>query len=1173
MMACRRHPLATTLALAIALGAGAQGRAWAQELPSADAAPPHALTSRIELPGGGAAWATEDPALARPVLGLQGASMVAVEHGRIADPVAFHGYTNYPAFIARLEVAIYAGSDADLVTPLAVLPIPVAGTMEAKWDGALPGGILQPGDTLLYVARAWDKDGNLDETLPGRIQLVTPAERARGLQTSRDRVRKTLGQDLQGDAAQSLEASTAVYGRDTLRRQNIAVNGSRVRITGNGLAPGSVVSLAGRPIPVDQEGKFAAEFLEPVGEHRYPISVRTRDGERLEDTLGVDVSGQYSFMVALADLTVHGDSGSATVAAPATTGSDDDDILSDGRLAFYMRRKFGGRYLLTAQADTGERELDHLMDGFLKATPQDIFRRLDPDQYYPVYGDDSSTWRDVDTQGRLYMRLDWDRNQALWGNFRAGITGNEYAQYDRALYGAALDWRSRAATNLGEPLTHVRAFGSEAQSAPGHNEFLGTGGSLYYLHHADVLPGSESVVLEVRDPTTGRTEARTVLQRGSDYEIDEMQGRILLTRPLAQVVRENVRSLTRDAPLDGYEQRLLVDYEYVPPAFDPDNASFGFNGRQWLGEHVALGGTWIEENRSGEDYALQGADLLLQAGRGTYLKVERSHSESTVAPVFYSDDGGLGFVQRNPATSSDRSGDASAVEARANLRELGWTQRDWSTAAWWRDVTPGFSVSRLDTGEAVHEYGAEILGWLGESLSVYGRYSQAERGQDAYEQAQLTFDWRLDDANRFGAELRRLRQRTGASDVDATLAAVSYRHRASDALELYGTGQFTLDDDHGAYPRNDLLTLGAQYLFGDKSSIGAEASAGSRGHGALVNAEYRLQPDHTAYAAWRYSTDTTREPLFASRDNDNGLTLGQRWRLGSQVNVYNESQWLKDRDAGSSGIAHTFGLDFMPSPGWNLGFTIMDGELDNALGTTHRRAYSVSGGRTDRWTQWASKLEYRRDSGAADREQWVTSNRLSYQVNEDWRVALRANYADTHDKRLPAADATLSETSLGFAWRPHDSTRWAAFGRYTYLYDVASLGQVGGAQYDQRTQVLSLEGVHRFDARWEIAGKLATRRGDYRLGRGSGDWLEATANFASLQLRYRLAGKWDGLAEYRHLGAAEGGASQGWLLGIDRQVGDHLRIGAGYNFTGFSDDLSDLRQDDHGWFLNLAGYY
>src|SRR5690606_30003244 len=139
----------------------------------------------------------------------------------------------------------------------------------------------------------------------------------------------------------------------------------------------------------------------------------------------------------------------------------------------------------TAHADTQEQRTGDLFTGFLRAEPQDIFRRLDPDAYYPVYGDDSTTTRDVDTQGKLYVRVDWDQNQALWGNFQTGITGTEYAQYVRSLYGAAVKWRSREATALGEARSQVRVFGSEAQTGQGHSEFLGTGGSLYYLKHTD----------------------------------------------------------------------------------------------------------------------------------------------------------------------------------------------------------------------------------------------------------------------------------------------------------------------------------------------------------------------------------------------------------------------------------------------------------------------------------------------------------------------------------------------------------------------------------------------------------------------------------------------------------------------------------------------------------------
>ena len=1147
-----------------------------QEAQAASASPGRAQIAgrfAVNLPGGGMIWATEDPALGAPQLGIQAAGTLPFEDGRITKPVRFHGYSNYASFFERLEVTVYRGSDTDRVTPLATIAMPVANVGHADWDGQLPANLkLQVGDDLLYVARAYGVDGTFDETAPQHIQLVTPTDYERGTQVLRTQVQRTLGQDVDADAAQALAIAGATYGHNGLARQNIAIRGSRVRLHGRDIPPGMQLSINGQAFPVDLERKFVAEFLEPVGEHRYIVKIDSAQAGSVEKSLDVEVTGRYMFMVGLADITLSQNSTGGSIEPLAGDERYGDGFLSEGRLGFYLKGKVKGKYLITAQADTENRELGHLFDGFLDDTPQDIFRRLDPDQYYPVYGDDSTTYRDIDTQGKLYVRVDWDQSQALWGNYLTGINGTEYAQYNRALYGAALSWRSRASTNLGEPRSLLKVFGSQAQTAPGHNEFLGTGGSLYYLRHTDVLPGSDQVVLEVRDRTTGRTETRVTLQRGVDYEIDELQGRLILTRPLSQVTRENVRTLTRDTPLDGYTQLLLVDYEYVTSTYNADHLTRGVRGKQWIGDHFAVGGTYINEDRDGGDYSLKGVDFTLQAGRGTYLKFEQTRSEATASPIFYSDNGGLGFVQRNPLGAS-RSGDAKAIEMRANFKELGWTQRDWSAGAWWRDIDAGFSTSRFDTGLGIEEYGAEFLGWFTDSFSLYGRYSRTERGSEALEQQQLTADWRFSEQGRLGVELRRVQERRLSGEVDAMLAAISYRQRIGSSLELYGTGQFTLDDDGGAYAKNNLATVGARYLFGDRSSVGAEVSSGSRGHGGKVDAEYRIDPDHALYGAYNYSTDRSeRDPLFNTA-LQSGWTLGQRWRLNSQVNLYNESQFLKDTRNDSSGIAHTFGMDFYPAQSWNLGFTLMDGKLDGSTGQVSRHAYSISGGRTDARTQWTSKLEYRQDSGAEQRTQWVTTNRLFFRVNDDWRIAARLNYADTDDDRNPAAGAKLVEANAGFAWRPHDNTKWAAFGRYTYLYDLASQGQVGGSTYDQRSQVVAFEGIVQLDDRWEAAGKLASRWGDYRVGRGAGQWLDSRAEFAAVQMRYHLIAQWEGLVEYRWLKVRDGGTRQGGLIGLDRQLGENFRVGLGYNFTDFSDDLTDLKYDNKGWFLTLAGYF
>lgn len=1123
----------------------------------------------IRLPDGGAIWATEDPAMGQPELSISAPSLVAFDQGRIVRPVDFYVRGNYTAFIERLEVSVYRGSDGDLVQPLASFALPVAAVGQGSWDGTLPDSVpLRRGDHLTYVLRAYDAQGNMDETTPQTLQLVTLAEVERGNQQLRDALEDRRGSAVDANQAESLSLLDQVFDGNSLRLQNIPVHGSRVRLRGRDLPQGAVLKINGESYPLDQDRKFAAEYLMPIGQHQFAVSVERPQQPAIQRTLTVDVSGSYLFGVGLADITVYQNKASGA-GRDIARGERNDDVLSDGRLAFYLKAKTRGRYLLTAQADTQNRPLEDLFDGFTNADPTDLFRSLDPDLYYPTYGDDSLTQRDVDTMGRFYLRLDWDKNQALWGNYNTGLSGTEYAQYVRSLYGAALAWRSRGANAWGDARSELRLFGSQAETAPGHSEFIGTGGSLYYLRHASILRGSDQVVLEIRDRTTGRVEQRVSLVRGADYEIDALQGRILLSRPLAQVSRENLRRISRDVPLDGYEQRLIVDYEWVPTGFDADDIAAGVRGKHWFGDHFAVGATYVDEQRAGQDYSLRGADMTLQAGRGTYLKAEHSRSESTSTPVFFSDNGGLSFSRINPV--DPREGKASAVEGRINLRELGWTDKDWSAGAWWRQVDAGYSVGRFDTGQKVREHGAELLGYFTDDFNIYARYSEARRGNESLIQAQGTAEWRIGDNDRLSAELRRVQEKRSGGDSAGLLAAARYTHRLGTALDLYAGGQLTVDDDHGRYADNDAVIAGGTYTFGNLSTLGAELSDGDRGSAAQLNAEYRLTPQHSFYGAFTQSTDRSEyDPLF-NPNAQNGWTLGQRWRLSDQVNVFNESQFLKSGQ--ESGLANTFGLDFYPAAGWNAGFTLSDGQLDTQAGEVDRKAISLSGGRTAPDTDWQSKLEWRRDSGAERRTQWVSTNRLSHRINDSWRIAGRFNYADTDDAITPAAGARFIEGNLGFAYRPWNTDRWGVFGRYSYLYDLSTLGQVNGVDYDQRTQVLSLEGVYRIDQRWEVAGKLARREGEVRYGRGTGAWFDSTTNFAAAQLRYDLYYQWHGLLEYRLLDVRDGGRRQGWLVGVDRDVGRNFRMGVGYNFTDFSDDLTRFDYDHRGWYLTMSGRY
>ena len=72
--------------------------------------------------------------------------------------------------------------------------------------------------------------------------------------------------------------------------------------------------------------------------------------------------------------------------------------------------------------------------------------------------------------------------------------------------------------------------------------------------------------------------------------------------------------------------------------------------------------------------------------------------------------------------------------------------------------------------------------------------------------------------------------------------------------------------------------------------------------------------------------------------------------------------------------------------------------------------------------------------------------------------------------------------------------------------------------------------------------------------------------------RFRFGKNWEFLAEGRLLDMPDLNEQRsGALLTVSRYLGDHLKIGLGYNFTDFSEELTDLSFDHHGGFLNLTG--
>jgi len=1031
--------------------------------------------------------------------------------------------------------------------------------------------------------------------------------------------RKRLLADIEGIDDATLQA---LYGRSDLARRGIAVHGGRVRVSGQDVSPDAAVRLDGQVVPVDRDGTLAYETLLPVGRHELYLDVVPSSGDVWPIPLFVDVTGRQIFMVGLADLTWQKNDISGSVEPLSGDERYLEDSLTEGRLALFLKGKIRGKYLLTTQLDTREEQLGDLVDDIDRKDPRRLFRNIDPDAYYPVYGDDSTTTNEADTQGRLFVKVEWDNSRALLGNFNTSFTGTELSQYNRTLYGANVDWKSLNATGDGNARTEVKAFASEAQTALGHDEFLGTGGSLYYLRHTDVVQGSIKGRVEIVDPLTDRIVETLTLIDGVDYEVDELQGRMVLAKPLMQVARQRVPQLVRDGALDGNRVLLVVDYEYLPLGFQDSAASFGFRGRQWIGEHVAIGGTLVDESRDTQDYRLGGADLTLQPARGTYLRLEYAKTEATQSVRYFSSDGGLSFTALNPlasqAAADNRTGEAYGVEGRMNLRERGLTSRDMTVSAWWKRNDDQFAVARRDEGFAVEKRGVEAIGRLSDTADFVLRANSLERGgfrpgeSANVDQLSGQIGWDLTALDRVGAEIRYQSQdSTAIPEEQSTVAALSYRRKLRETWDAYAIAQTRLDQADETRGR-DLYTIGTRYELTRRWAVDAEVSSGDAGEGVSSTVEYRVSDRHSLYGTFSHSVDRSdsllpsvepdvRSSAFGSNGDfdqnpGNNLALGSRWQLSDQTRIYNETQF-SDTDA-QAGIGHVFGLDFAPGKGWRYGLTLQRGDFAASEGPIQRNAVSASAGFSGPRLSWTSRLEYRDDSGVTEATQYLTTNRVDWRIRDAWRLLGKLNYSSTtqdvarlNDGRLlfgqDATDAQFAEATIGVAYRPVDNDRFNWLAKLSYLYDLTSYAQASSdaagegvtsleqsGRTDQRSLVASWDGVFRLTPKFDLGGKVARRTGEVRLDRAAGDWIDSTANFAAVRLSYELIRRWDAMVEYRWLDTPDAGSTrQGFLVSIDRELGRNFKVGVGYNFTDFSDDLGNLDYEFRGVFVNVLGKY
>ncbi len=663
----------------------------------------------------------------------------------------------------------------------------------------------------------------------------------------------------------------------------------------------------------------------------------------------------------------------------------------------------------------------------------------------------------------------------------------------------------------------------------------------------------------------------------------------------------------RDGALGGNAVYLIAQYEYEPVAGKADGYVYGGRAQHWVNDKVRVGVTGMDENTGDAKQQASGVDVKLRHSETTFLDSEFSHSRGPGFSYSRSTDGGLTSSDFGVAGNPSKSANAWRMRGQVDLADVPGHPLTGKVGGYYEQKQAGYS-SMYDQIRADRRlWGAFTDIKLGAKAGVHLSYDDFadDLGQTKRNGASnfyWSFDerWKVTVGVNYRTIMSPLATSAGKSGYDGSRidagARIDYKWNSD--LTLYGFAQSTLGRS-GDIDRNDRVGLGAKVKLTEKIGTELEASYGVHGIGGLVGVTYDPVPEDHYYLGYRldpdraFSLDRTDRLLGSDRG---ALVSGVRKRMGDTTTAYSESNY--DMFGRKISLTQTYGVVYTPDKVWtvNGGFKagrVRDDTVDT-LGVQRsdfdRYAPTLSIAYKDDVISARTRGEVRIEESAdktRNQNTYLFASGLSWKTSEDWRLLAHVDavISESQSSLTSFQNTDYVESSLGYAYRPIAHDQLNMLFKYTWLYDMPGNGQlIAGGTRDllapaQRSHIVSGDLIYDLTPWLSIGAKYGMRYGEVRYrtdgknGLGFDDnWQTSSAHLGVLRGDVRFLQDWSLLGEARVMHMPEAQTTDyGALVAVYRKVGKNLRLGVGYNFGIFSDDLRDLTLNDRGVFLNVIG--
>ena len=810
-----------------------------------------------------------------------------------------------------------------------------------------------------------------------------------------------------------------------------------------------------------------------------------------------------------------------------------------GRINFYLQGKIKGKYLITAWLDTEEESLDEIFKNLDERKQNTPFEKIDAEKYYPVYGDDSQVVSETNTAGKLYLKLESDELNAIWGNYKLNYENNKLINLSKNIYGANIDYDNRFAFNT---------YWYQPFSTQTRDELELTGGILYYLRQDDLIAGSENVKLELRDSSTNRVLESRNLKAGEDYEINYLQGRITLKS------KHNIfddQSLIDDQ--DGSDKYfMVVDYQYDYKSSDNDQNNYGLQTKFDFTDQLSLGANFMEESsKDSDEYKLYGLNFVYQNPEITEFRIDYAESENINSEKYFSDDGGITY--REISLNNNNQAQAWNIEYSKVLTEA----KDLEFNTFYSNKEAGFNSGSQYLEKDKENYGLALIQEKERKENEFS-YEKDISGENETDIYNLRF-WRQQTEQRsYELELEnKVKREVDEEDQKTLNAALGFDHQFDSGNKIYGSQQLTLYKSEEA-ERNNITTLGGEFKS-EKWRYSAESSAGDQ-EKLLLGVGYKLNQDSEIY--------TNYEREFGD-DFSTETTFGTNSEVSDKTTITTEHRIVDSEDENKQ--SNVIGLDYLASNNLTLSFdyTRSDVEKDDSEGFKR----DIVGGAinyTKNNFRSSNRFEYRVDDKSDKFEQLVLKSNSSWKYNEEFNYLSEIEYS----KEKEDGEDRFFEGTIGMAYRPINNSKLNYLFKYTYLdqknYLNLDTGKELGDYAAEKSRILALDLIYDLNENWQLTEKIAYKNSEIKLNSFNESLTRSETYLWANKIDYALREDLNLFVEYRILeNKLLDDRKDGFLVGAYKDFDNNTKVGIGYNFTDFNDDLTNLSYEAKGWFINL----